>query len=1328
MFLKALAFNAASRGVSCGAALRSILVRHSISLVATSEANIPAAARVAFAAEWKRYGWFAVFSAPEEQGCHVCLLSRIPLKQVSVCSQDGATRHAAALLDLKSARGPAPLLAIAVYLQSGKPQVAQAQANDTLSGALASGRRCLAFGDWNLVQEEGELAALLQANVVHACDEAAWGQDLPPTGPVFKGSRRRRVDYAVSVGDIHATAVHHVAEEEVGRLSDHRLVFYSFDVEAPPSLRGPRRRQLLDKDALPPADGAPPESAVASFHECLRQGDVDEAWHQLSDMAEDLVCKPAGSPQGFVPRSQAWLPQQGKKRSDFEAEMDKSPGLRALRRLHTRLLLCAYRPWDGQLLRATGTMAARARAKVPALGFVQCDDPAASQQVQQLIATLEEEEKQLRLEKWRSLVQCDPARVRSYVKRRADAALAVLQEPEEATKVKDKWHPAVAVEEQAERWTEAWCKPPGHDPAAIERILAAVPQPRPCTLQFEFSPGLLQDAMRAMRGKAAGADDWRPSEMLHLPSAWWDLASQLWSTILEVRRVPCIWKQAKVALLWKAKQKTRPMLPAMWRAGCRVLKDQLRPWIESWQEAHVMGGIPTTSVATSLMQIRRAFDEGCSCFAQLDVSAYFDSIGPFVLRRCMEHLHLPLEISDLLGHFYQGAQRIFSMSQAISGRWREISMGIAQGCPLSPMLASAIGHIWCSWIRSAGPRDGPRCLSYVDDRTLWVPAGSPCSLLRQALHRSQEFDQAFGFALSLDKSAIVTRDPDPQADALAAEFGFKRAFSLEILGVQASFTSEWSLLKFQVDKALARLRLLCTVTSNRSIHCHLLASLVTPCFAWAAGFARPEASELSRVRAAVVDLFGKSFTGQAATVIVFEAMGWKLEPEFACDLGALRVLWRSCALAPEWLDTAPLTQARFDWRAMIPEAAPVLAKYGWSLDERGLQLCRRDRAGALRVLRPGVDSFRCVFAWLRQHFRQVCTLRTGRVERKFHRSEEGLATGLDLPPPDGGEDFHFGGHRRALRAQLRGIDLSLLGAGGSCWYFNGARRHPEGHERWSCMCNLKYPARPHLLWVCEHTAECRTGLRLPLHRAEERLLATTTPEFPQAPPGVDHEELFDDLADSIEVQMRERMVLYVGSDGSEADEVGAFAVGLHPGDFVCSGGHGHEDQCAFKQEMLAFDLAARATAAAAERCAWQGRAVFVLDCQSALTAVLSNGDNSVYPVLVNSVRGALAALRRLAVQLNFVWVPSHGKRPLWEAPAGMCTETLRLLNAKVDREAAVCRQRRGQGSLREAWCRRREVADQWEYAAIRAGSAAAALLKRKLEGGAHSSTSTTTSS
>ncbi|CAE7327621.1 unnamed protein product, partial [Symbiodinium sp. CCMP2456] len=540
LFDQAFSFNAASRGVSCGAALRPILVRHSFDLVAMSEAHIPAASRVAFAAEWKRCGWSVVFSAPEEQYCQVCLLSQIPLKQVSVCSQDGAARHAAALLDLKSARGNVPLLAVAVYLQSGKPLVAQAQASDILAGAQSSGRRCLVFGDWNLVQEEGDLAALLQANVVHSCDEAAWGQELPPTGPVCQGSRRRRIDYAVSIGDFRATAVGHVAEDEVGVLSDHRLVHYTFDASAPPALRGPKRRRLLDKDALPTADVLLPALEVQLFHRCLQEGDVDEAWRRLSDLAEDLVCKPAGDAPDLVPRSRAWEPQPRKVRTDFEAEMDKSPGLRALRRLHARLLLCARRPWDSPLLRATGAMAARTRAKVPALGFVRCEDPAALCHVQHLIATLEEDEKQLHLEKWKSLLQCDPARVRSYVKRRADAALVAQQVPDNIAQVKDGWRPAIAVEEQAARWTEVWCKPPGHDPVAIERILAAVPQPRPCSVQFRFSPGVLKAAMQSMHGKAAGADDSTPSEMIHLPWFWWDLASQLWSTIVEVRRVPCI--------------------------------------------------------------------------------------------------------------------------------------------------------------------------------------------------------------------------------------------------------------------------------------------------------------------------------------------------------------------------------------------------------------------------------------------------------------------------------------------------------------------------------------------------------------------------------------------------------------------------------------------------------------------------------------------------------------------------------------------------------------------------------------------------------------------
>ena len=94
-------------------------------------------------------------------------------------------------------------------------------------------------------------------------------------------------------------------------------------------------------------------------------------------------------------------------------------------------------------------------------------------------------------------------------------------------------------------------------------------------------------------------------------------------------------------------------------------------------------------------------------------------------------------------------------------------------------------------------------------------------------------------------------------------------------------------------------------------------------------------------------------------------------------------------------------------------------------------------------------------------------------------------------------------------------------------------------------------------------------------------------EYPLAALGIDHKELFSDLVNAMEVQMRERSALR--RHRSKANAVGVFAVGLYPGDYVCVGGHGYEDECALKQEMLAFDLEARTVAAAAKRFQWKGR-------------------------------------------------------------------------------------------------------------------------------------------
>ena len=201
------------------------------------------------------------------------------MKQVSLCEAEGRDRYAAALLDFQDTQGLRSLLVVALLLQSGID---------------SSGWTSLAFEDWNLEQSEGDVAMFLQQGIVHTCDEAACGKELPCTDPRRQGgARRRRIDYAVSIGDLFATQVDHIPEEELGGLSDHLAVSYSFDLCAPPVLHGSKRRMCPASDASDDARPAPPHAFAASLEALLSEGDLDAAWTFLSDQAKDVLFAPA---------------------------------------------------------------------------------------------------------------------------------------------------------------------------------------------------------------------------------------------------------------------------------------------------------------------------------------------------------------------------------------------------------------------------------------------------------------------------------------------------------------------------------------------------------------------------------------------------------------------------------------------------------------------------------------------------------------------------------------------------------------------------------------------------------------------------------------------------------------------------------------------------------------------------------------------------------------------------------------------------------------------------------------------------------------------------
>ena len=166
------------------------------------------------------------------------------------------------------------------------------------------------------------------------------------------------------------------------------------------------------------------------------------------------------------------------------------------------------------------------------------------------------------------------------------------------------------------------------------------------------------------------------------------------------------------------------------------IQSQLKPWVQSWCDHRAAGGVAGTSVQHALMHIRKAIADEASCFVKLDIASFFDSIQLPILQRALQHLRFPPSVMSVLLDFYAGAERVFTLAGAHTPEWAAIDCGLAQGCPLSPVLASALSHLWASYVASDGHPCRVGALAYIDDRTLWLRKGCPVSCMRDALLRS----------------------------------------------------------------------------------------------------------------------------------------------------------------------------------------------------------------------------------------------------------------------------------------------------------------------------------------------------------------------------------------------------------------------------------------------------------------------------------------------------------------------------------------------------------------------------------------------------------------
>lgn len=1239
-----------------------------------------------------------------------------------------ATRVAAALVQVQSGGQPVHLVLGAVYGFPNDGESTDQVVQEFLTIVRPLRCRFLLFGDFNWQRGEGgALDNLISTGQLRSLDDAFHGV-LPATSP----TRARRIDFAVAHPAIAATAIEHM--EGPG---DHVAVAYTLDLDI--NFAGhrlsPRASFAKDRNAEKVEALFQSYWCEADFNQCLQQDCLNEAWGYLSTIAERALgaCPGTAQPRAFDP-----IPQPSEHLRRHLRPPRESRGLGGLRRLLRRLRQLHLEPGDERLRRNIVASFSGLRGLVPELPYFSDDLTEAGAVVTRLVQQYEQQEATARFDNWhctdKSFAQCC-----AWVKRKADHAQAVFGPPRDI-KAATAVHPTQILDEQSEVWTKLWTQPPqdSFDSSSLRQVLNELPRPADMKVELQITAEGLQKATKRMIKKAGGPDGWEASDLVLLPLGFWESAARLWNRALEWGVLPDSWSSALVVLLPKPDGRTRPvgLLAIMWRAGARCLVKQLRGWVSSWTTHQAMGGIAGVGVTDSHLRILGAQQRGCRAFVKQDLSHFFDCLKLEVVLPLLEHYRAPPALSRIVSAVYRQSRRLFRVEQFTSPEFVTVNQGVVQGCPLSPLLSLLVGQAWASYSVLRTPEI--QSLVYIDDRLLWPTSRTSAAeeSMRMALQRSDFFDSAMGLQCKPEKCALAHHPQQNELVPLMRQRGYPCEHTLEFLGVRFHLESFSCVpLKLHLEKVRWRLRYLRRLGAPLGLLRLLVTALVSSALFWAGGVAKPEEADLKIVATELYSLFKSHFLREAPKILIHELLGWRSEPSFACDMAAFQAVSRQLTQIPEWKDRAPLTEAFASWQTVLPVAVQAVARLGWTVVRNGQALQRVDDLGRLRTFSFGWESLEVLEDWLRVEYRRVFMRRCGRVNYSYHRQED-LATGLDLPAP-GIQDYYFLGHRKVFGyATSQSQRRAAAATGGSVWYWTAGQKVDLDDSRCVCLCGQKAPSRAHLTWACDATAQCRSGVEAPVHRAEERLYARGLPQWPPPPPGGEEEEFVAFLAEevrqaAVEVEQlsggkfgfqdfelttpeaSDEHWLIAATDGSHRDGVGAYSVAL-PGGRGGGSGDGAEDQGAFRNELKALQVFFRAVALASQRGLPPRVLWVVVDCQAALLS-LQDPEASSLPLLASSAAATSKDLRRAGWQVRPFWCPSHGKRLDWCAPTPLPSALCRLLNDKADEQARGAMERRRADSLRVGWLSLAAQAAQWEERAILASAKAGELFGEKVK-------------
>ena len=876
-------------------------------------------------------GWECHFGSPIPQPVGgagptaggLLIATRVPAEPYAL--PDSQLLHGRALairLHFPSAR---PVLLVNFHGHASDPFAASRAASLLLETVGASGDRWVLAGDHNLLVEQWPYSALLAAGRARAWDDLFILQPHKGTRrhPTTGAYTQRTIDFAVAHPEVVALSRH----QEPGP-ADHDIVTYSIAGSPPQPVHCWKPVRALGGPDHAEAIHARWDHIWAtvkqSFESALAVADLDLAWTQLSGVAEEALGAGRGECRAGEPRLGRRDPTGSTKPVKCQPLRERQLRrlLRKARDLHAPRCAAGHSPdLVGRLRANFGTLLAALPSVYSHLRAWDWDDPSCLQRLQSFVDEQAAWLARSRLDHWRRAVQEDVGRLSAWI--RADPPAHPPGSPEPPAAIAAQW---------ASTWEQRWRQ--GYtDLDGLSALLHTVPrQPVP---DMQVTPALLRKAVARAVHTSAGLDSWRPADLARLPDTFFEGLARLWTHCLSLGALPTVWRHVRIALVPKPDASMRPIAIAVaaYRVCASATVTALRPWIVSWADPALYGGLPGRSAADlhdrlfgDIHVARTAF---ASHFfgAKADVRRCFDQLDFEVTFRVFAHLGCPPGLVCLLRHFYATQLRWFSVAGAVHPTPVLPERGLLQGCPFSPALLCATMSVWAQHVRAAAPRVNLGI--FLDDRTLWTVGEHDPGQLTTAVRRGAEVDAVTGMKLHPDKLGSFALTARGRSALLAhrALLGEPLARPT-LLGITYTFGGRIVCAPAEdvTRRAAHRCRKIAKAARTLALRRKLAVTLVVSLFRWAGPWHRYSLAEVKKWQANIEHvLCGRRPPPARSGFRLWGLYGApQVHPHFVLHYEALRHQWRVLARHHPAEPPRPTTCPRFK---------AALAYFAWTAHE-----------------------------------------------------------------------------------------------------------------------------------------------------------------------------------------------------------------------------------------------------------------------------------------------------------------------------------------------------------------------------------------------------------